>query len=102
MCLVYHVGSPAGWSTIYSFRTILTEDRDSFAVYGDLGVTNAQSLARLQKEAQLDYYDIILHVGDFAYGKQRFQRENVWSVYCFSFQIWMLIRFDKENLFFLS
>lgn len=70
-CLVYHVGSSAGWSTIYSFRTILNEDRDSFAVYGDLGVTNAQSLARLQKEAQLDYYDVILHVGDFAYGKQR-------------------------------
>ena len=68
-CLVYHVGSPDGWSTKYSFRTIPNEDRKSFAVYGDLGVTNAQSLARLQKEAQLNYYDVFLHVGDFAYGK---------------------------------
>ncbi len=68
-CLGYHVGSPDGWSTKYSFRTIPNEDRKSFAVYGDLGVTNAQSLGRLQKEAQLDIYDAILHVGDFAYGK---------------------------------
>ncbi|CAF4991557.1 unnamed protein product [Rotaria socialis] len=65
---MYHVGSPAGLSAKYSFRTILDENRKSFAVYGDLGVVNAQSLARLQREAQLDYYDAILHVGDFAYG----------------------------------
>ncbi|CAF1414200.1 unnamed protein product [Rotaria sp. Silwood1] len=64
---IYHVGSLNGWSARYSFRTIPNEDRKSFAVYGDLGVVNAQSLARLQKEAQLDYYDAILHVGDFAY-----------------------------------
>lgn len=66
---VYHVGSPLGWSSRYSFRTILETDRKSFAVYGDLGVVNAQSLPRLQREAQLNYYDAILHVGDFAYGK---------------------------------
>ncbi|CAF2803058.1 unnamed protein product [Rotaria sp. Silwood2] len=64
---IYHVGSLNGWSGIYSFRTIPNEKRKLFAVYGDLGVVNAQSLARLQKEAQLDYYDAILHVGDFAY-----------------------------------
>lgn len=69
LTLVYHVGSLYGWSAKYSFRTIPTENRKSFAVYGDLGVVNAQSLARLQREAQLDYYDAILHVGDFAYGK---------------------------------
>jgi hypothetical protein len=62
------VGSPLGLSMKYTFRTIPNEDRKSFAVYGDLGVVNAQSLTRLQKEAQLDYYDAILHVGDFAYG----------------------------------
>ncbi|CAF4409571.1 unnamed protein product, partial [Adineta steineri] len=64
---IYHVGSSYGWSSVYSFRTIPHENRKSFAVYGDLGVVNAQSLARLQREAQLDYYDAILHVGDFAY-----------------------------------
>ena len=62
------MGSALGWSSKYSFRTILDENRQSFAVYGDLGVVNAQSLARLQRETQLDYYDAILHVGDFAYG----------------------------------
>lgn len=67
--LGYRVGSPAGLSTNYTFRTIPNEDRKSFAVYGDLGVVNAQSLSRLIEEAQLDYYDSILHVGDFAYGK---------------------------------
>lgn len=70
LCLVYHVGSSYGYSARYSFRTILDENRKSFAVYGDLGVVNAQSLARLQREAQLNYYDAILHVGDFAYGKR--------------------------------
>ena len=38
-----------------------------FAVFGDMGNTNAQSLPRLQEETMLGYYDAILHVGDFAY-----------------------------------
>lgn len=38
-----------------------------FAIYGDLGSENAQSLTRLQKEVQLGEYDGIIHVGDFAY-----------------------------------
>ncbi len=75
-CLVYRVGSPAGLSANYTFRTILNEDRKSFAVYGDLGVVNAQSLERIQKEAQLDYYDAILHVGDFAYGNLKMRDKN--------------------------
>ena len=33
-----------------------------FAVFGDLGNTNAQSLARLQEETMLGYYDAVLHV----------------------------------------
>ena len=37
------------------------------AVYGDLGSDNAQSLPRLQREAQEGLYDAVLHVGDFAY-----------------------------------
>jgi hypothetical protein len=52
----------------YTFRTTPNEDRKSFVVYGDLGVVNAQSLSELIKEAQMDYYDAVLHVGDFAYG----------------------------------
>ncbi len=38
-----------------------------FAVYGDLGNENPQSLARLQEETQKGQLDAILHVGDFAY-----------------------------------
>lgn len=34
-----------------------------FALYGDLGNENPQSLARLQKETQLGMYDVILHIG---------------------------------------
>lgn len=38
-----------------------------FAIFGDLGNENAQSLPRLQEETMLGFYDAILHVGDFAY-----------------------------------
>ena len=37
------------------------------ALFGDMGNVNAQSLGRLQREAQEGMYDLILHVGDFAY-----------------------------------
>lgn len=38
-----------------------------FAIFGDLGNENAQSIPRLQEETLLGFYDAILHVGDFAY-----------------------------------
>lgn len=65
----YHCGSDQGWSSIYSFRTLpgTTDWSPHFAIFGDLGNTNAQSLPRLQEEAQAGMYDAILHVGDFAY-----------------------------------
>lgn len=34
-----------------------------FAVFGDMGNANAQSLARLQQETQRGHFDMILHVG---------------------------------------
>jgi hypothetical protein len=66
----YHCGSRLfGWSSIFSFTTMPTGSDWSprFAIFGDMGNTNAQSLARLQEETMLGYYDAILHVGDFAY-----------------------------------
>jgi acid phosphatase type 7 len=39
----------------------------SFAVFGDMGNVNAQSLTRLQEDTIMGFYDAILHVGDFAY-----------------------------------
>ena len=91
--LVYHVGSPDGWSAKYSFRTIPNEDRKSFAVYGDLGVVNAQSLARLQREAQLDYYDAILHVGDFAYGNCKIINKSI------LFKCFLSLDMDADEVF---
>uniref|UniRef100_A0A8C9TZE8 Purple acid phosphatase n=1 Tax=Scleropages formosus TaxID=113540 RepID=A0A8C9TZE8_SCLFO len=66
---VYHCGSGAGWSDIFYF-TALNESSDwspRFALFGDMGNENPQSLARLQKETQVGMYDVILHIGDFAY-----------------------------------
>ncbi|XKL65600.1 hypothetical protein PGB90_009020 [Kerria lacca] len=65
----YHCGSDLGWSNVYYFKTLPTSSTWSphFAVFGDLGNVNAQSLPRLQEETQKGLYDAILHVGDFAY-----------------------------------
>eukprot|EP00066_Takifugu_rubripes_P001458 XP_003962649.1 PREDICTED: LOW QUALITY PROTEIN: iron/zinc purple acid phosphatase-like protein [Takifugu rubripes] len=66
---VYHCGSDEGWSDALTFTALNDSSRFSprFALYGDLGNENPQSLARLQKETQLGMYDVILHIGDFAY-----------------------------------
>ncbi|XP_029937763.1 acid phosphatase type 7 isoform X1 [Myripristis murdjan] len=65
----YHCGSDAGWSDVFYFTALndSTSFSPRFALYGDLGNENPQSLARLQKETQLGMYDVILHIGDFAY-----------------------------------
>uniref|UniRef100_A0A4W6EVF7 Purple acid phosphatase n=1 Tax=Lates calcarifer TaxID=8187 RepID=A0A4W6EVF7_LATCA len=65
----YHCGSDDGWSDVFSFTALNNNTSFSprFALYGDLGNENPQSLARLQKETQLGMYDVILHIGDFAY-----------------------------------
>lgn len=65
----YHVGSDLGWSEMFWFRTI-REGSDwspRFAVYGDLGNVNGQSIPRLQQEVSRNRFDAILHVGDMAY-----------------------------------
>ncbi len=63
------MGSELGWSDLFSFRTLPrgSDWKPRFAVYGDMGNENAQSLPRLQREVQADMYDMILHVGDMAY-----------------------------------
>jgi hypothetical protein len=66
---IYAVGSSFGWSTHYSFNTLRTDVNWSprLAVYGDMGNKNARSLPYLQIEAGNGNFDMILHVGDFAY-----------------------------------
>lgn len=62
---VYHCGSDDGWSDMFTFTALndSTSFSPRFALYGDLGNENPQSLARLQKETQLGMYDVILHIG---------------------------------------
>lgn len=66
---VYHCGSSLGWSPQFYFRALQVGSSwgPRLAVFGDMGNDNAQSLSRLQKETQMEMYDAILHVGDFAY-----------------------------------
>ncbi len=66
----YHCGSPKyGWSPLYFF-TAMKSGQDwspRFAVFGDMGNANAQSLSMLQEETMKGQFDAVLHVGDFAY-----------------------------------
>lgn len=66
----YHCGSPNfGWSSLFTFTAMPsgTDWSPHFAIYGDMGNVNAQSLPRLQEETMQGVYDAVLHVGDFAY-----------------------------------
>ena len=38
-----------------------------FAVFGDLGLQNAQSLKRLRRDVLKHDIDMVIHVGDFGY-----------------------------------
>ncbi|TRY83544.1 hypothetical protein DNTS_016254 [Danionella cerebrum] len=62
---VYHCGSSFGWSDIFFFSALNESVFFSprFALFGDLGNENPQSLSRLQKDTQMGMYDIILHIG---------------------------------------
>ncbi|XP_039756844.1 acid phosphatase type 7 isoform X1 [Pararge aegeria] len=66
---VYHVGSTYGWSEKFSFKTPPNGENwiVRAAIYGDMGNKNAHSLSYLQDEAQRGHFDVVLHVGDFAY-----------------------------------
>ena len=50
-----------------TFPSITESWSPSFAIYGDMGNKNAVSLPALQRETQSGTYDMILHIGDFAY-----------------------------------
>uniref|UniRef100_A0A8C5WZK3 Purple acid phosphatase n=1 Tax=Laticauda laticaudata TaxID=8630 RepID=A0A8C5WZK3_LATLA len=66
---VYRCGSTWGWSQPYGFRALLKGSSWSprFALFGDLGLENPQSLSQLQWETRQGWYDAVLHIGDFAY-----------------------------------
>ncbi|XP_068243016.1 acid phosphatase type 7-like [Palaemon carinicauda] len=65
----YHCGSDVGWSEVFTFKTWPAGNDWVLrtAMYGDLGVVNGKSLGRLQQDITKGMYDVIIHVGDFAY-----------------------------------
>ncbi|XP_074075110.1 acid phosphatase type 7 [Macrotis lagotis] len=66
---VYRCGSNQGWSRRFRFRALRFGPNWSprLAVFGDMGADNPQSLPRLRRETLQGMYDVVLHVGDFAY-----------------------------------
>jgi len=65
----YRVGSDAdGWSKVFKFST--KTKNVTYAVYGDLGYANDNSIAQLTAEVEDDIFQQVLHVGDFAYDFQ--------------------------------
>ena len=83
----YTVGSACGWSDIFWFNTYPEPSEKwspSFAVYGDMGNKNAVSLPALQRDTQSGMYDMILHVGDFAYDMNNVSKRLA-SVWLWSF-----------------
>ncbi|CAG0884636.1 unnamed protein product, partial [Darwinula stevensoni] len=65
----YHCGSVLAWSAGYKFTTFPdgSDWSPRLALFGDLGLINAQSIPQLTKDVRQGMYDAVLHVGDFAY-----------------------------------
>ena len=73
----YQVGCPQyGWSSIFSFKTQsngLTLQNNipiRYILYGDLGHSNAEILPLITEQGLSNQFDVIIHVGDFAYQPQ--------------------------------
>ena len=69
----YKVGSKeTSWSDVYYFRTLPSGNNwlPSLAIYGDLGLQNKQSLPFMKKDVHKNIYNVIFHIGDFAYDLQ--------------------------------
>ncbi|XP_046909370.2 acid phosphatase type 7 [Dermatophagoides farinae] len=64
-------------SNLYHFKSLPSGNKwlPRFAIYGDLGYVNEQSLPYLKKDVEQNMYDVIFHVGDFAYD---LPSENGW------------------------
>ncbi|TSO67483.1 Acid phosphatase type 7 [Bagarius yarrelli] len=91
---VYHCGSEKGWSDIFFFTALndSTSFSPRFALFGDLGNENPQSLARLQKETQAGMYDVILHIVD----------DLFYSLYSWNIGSAHIISFTTEVYFYLE
>jgi len=69
----YQVGGPdSGFSDVLEFTSAPDTGSDlkaplRFGIWGDMGTANSQILSSVQKEVASGNFDMILHVGDFAY-----------------------------------
>ena len=74
----YRVGDPVdGWSAVLRFvatrsaANITAGAPLTIAWIGDLGLTNGQALPYLSAEVAKGVYDVVTHVGDYAYDLNR-------------------------------
>jgi len=64
----YSVGEDeGGWSPIKSFKMMDMSSPIRIALFGDFGVVNDESLNLLLALNKKDDFDMVIHVGDFAY-----------------------------------
>ncbi|XP_026331992.1 acid phosphatase type 7-like [Hyposmocoma kahamanoa] len=67
----YRCGSRYAWSDQFHYTTVpKIKKKLSGAIYGDMGVENAQAIPYLEQEAENNSIRFILHLGDFAYNMQ--------------------------------
>ena len=66
---LYQCGDGKWMSDVYAFKAKRTDGayQPRIAFYGDLGVVNERSMGKLKLEILKGDFDVILHVGDFAY-----------------------------------
>jgi len=70
----YYVTSGTKQSAVFKFKTFPATDSQTipsftttFAIYGDLGVENHVSLPKLIQDVDDGVYDMVMHLGGFAY-----------------------------------
>ncbi|XP_075265087.1 acid phosphatase type 7-like [Convolutriloba macropyga] len=65
----YYVTSGDRQSVVFSFKSFpdTPDYNPTFAIYGDLGVMNHVSIPKLIQDLDAGVYDMVLHIGDFAY-----------------------------------
>uniref|UniRef100_A0A914DI15 Purple acid phosphatase n=1 Tax=Acrobeloides nanus TaxID=290746 RepID=A0A914DI15_9BILA len=65
----YQVGSTEGWSSTWNFTTFPSGNNFPYtiAIFGDLGMTDGASYPFLKQGAANNQFDIVFHIGDFAY-----------------------------------
>ncbi|OQV20064.1 Acid phosphatase type 7 [Hypsibius exemplaris] len=65
----YRVGDGVTWTEVFRFRSLQSGSdwNPRLAVFGDLGVENAQSMKRLKRDVLKGRIDMVIHVGDFGY-----------------------------------